>query len=84
IKEMREIQEVGETTRPGRAPLLKAFETNYLDKLDAAAKAKNWSQYSALVPSAVNACNQCHVKVDFAFIKYQIPSAPPAPLKMTP
>ncbi len=30
FKEMKEIQEVGETTRPARAPLLKASETNYL------------------------------------------------------
>jgi hypothetical protein len=83
FKEMREIQEVGENTRPARAPLLKAFETNYLDKLDAAAQAKNWPQFSKLWPQAVNACNQCHVKSDFAFIQYVLPAAPPAPLKMT-
>lgn len=83
IKEMTEIQEVGETTRPARAALLKAFESNYLDKLDAAAKAKNWSQYSKLMPQVVNACNQCHVKVGMAYIVYQVPSAPPAPLKMS-
>jgi hypothetical protein len=83
IKEMKEIQEVGETTRPARAPLLKAFETNYLDKLDAAAKAKNWSEYSSLTPQVVNACNQCHAKVQMAYIVYQLPAAPPAPLKMS-
>lgn len=83
IKEMKESQEIAETTRPARAPLLKAFETNYLDKLDAAAKAKNWSQYSKLFPQVVNACNQCHAKVQMAYIVYQLPSSPPAPLKMT-
>ena len=82
IREMTEIQEVGETTRPARAPLLKAFETNYLDKLAAAAKAKNWSQYQSLTPQVINACNQCHAKVEMAYIVYQLPSAPPAPLKM--
>ncbi len=83
IKEMKEIQEVGETTRPARAPLLKAFETNYLDKLDAAAKAKNWSQYQSLMPQVISACNQCHAKVEMAYIVYRLPSAPPAPLKMS-
>jgi hypothetical protein len=83
IKEMKEIQEVGEITRPARADLLKAFESNYLDKLDAAAKAKNWSQYSKLFPQVVNACNQCHAKVKMAYIVYQLPPSPPAPLKMT-
>jgi hypothetical protein len=83
FKEMKEIQEVGETTRPARAPLLKAFETNYLDKLDAAAKAKNWSQYQSLVPQVINSCNGCHAMTGFPFIVYQLPSAPPAPLKMS-
>ncbi len=83
IDEMKEIQEVGETTRPARAPLLKAFESNYLDKLEAAAKAKNWAQYQALVPQVINACNQCHVKTEKPYIVYQLPAAPAAPLKMT-
>jgi len=34
LKEALEIQEVGETTRPARAPLLKAFEASYLDQLN--------------------------------------------------
>lgn len=85
IEEMKEIQEVGENTRPGRAGALKAFEGAYLDKLEAAAKAKNWSQYQALVPQAINACNTCHVtsKPEHPYIVYQLPSAPVAPLKMT-
>jgi hypothetical protein len=85
IDEMKEIQEVGENTRPGRAGALKAFETNYLDKLDAAVKAKNWSQYQSLTPQVVNACNQCHVssKPQHPYIVYQVPSGPVAPLKMS-
>jgi hypothetical protein len=34
LKEAREIQEVGETTRPGRASGLKAFEQAYLDPIE--------------------------------------------------
>lgn len=83
IDEMQEIQETAELTRPSRAPLLKAFEDNYLNKLQAAVKAKNWSQYQSLTPQAINACNQCHVKTEHAYVVYQLPSAPPAPLKMT-
>lgn len=33
LKEAREIQEVGENTRPARAPMLKAFESANLDKI---------------------------------------------------
>jgi hypothetical protein len=39
--EKLEIQEVGETTRPNRAPMLNAFEDNYLAPLDAAILAKD-------------------------------------------
>lgn len=85
LDEMKEIQEVGENTRPGRAAALKAFESNYLDKLEAAVKAKNWSQYQTLTPGVISACNQCHVtsKPEHPYIAYQLPSAPPAPLKMS-
>jgi hypothetical protein len=41
LKEAREIQEVGETTRPGRAAGLKAFEQAYLDPLEKTIKAKD-------------------------------------------
>jgi hypothetical protein len=83
IDEMLEVQETGEMTRPSRAPLLKAFENNYLNKLQAAVKAKNFSQYSSLTPQVINACNQCHVKTEHAYVVYQLPSGPTAPLKMT-
>ena len=83
IKEMKESQEIAETTRPARAPVLKAFESNYLDKLDAAAKAKDWSKYQTLTPQVINACNQFHSKVQMAYIVYQLPAGPVAPLKMS-
>src|SRR5574342_624441 len=44
LKEAREIQEVGETTRPARADSLKGFETSYLDPLEAAIKAKDFKK----------------------------------------
>jgi hypothetical protein len=83
IKEMKEIQEVGEATRPSRVAMLKAFEKNSLDKLDAAAKAKNWSQYQSLTPQVITACNGCHSAVGMGYITYQLPASPPAPLKMS-
>ena len=64
------------------AAMLDADEKKASDP-NAAAKAKNWSQYSSLTPQVVNACNQCHSKVQMAYIVYQLPAAPPAPLKMS-
>lgn len=45
LKEAREIQEVGEKTRPARAQALKAFEKSYLDPLDEAIKAKDFKKF---------------------------------------
>src|SRR6478752_3118264 len=45
LKEALEIQEVGETTRPARAAGLKAFETAYLEPLDASIKAKDFDGF---------------------------------------
>jgi hypothetical protein len=84
IKEAREIQEVGETTRPGRAAALKAFEKTYLDPIDAAIKSKDWKKFDSAFQAGVAGCNACHVSQDFAYIKYELPSAPPSPLSMKP
>ena len=58
---MREIQEVGETTRPGRAASLKAFESTYLDPLEKTIKAKNSKEFDTAFNSALKGCNSCHV-----------------------
>src|SRR6266508_5463962 len=46
LDEMIEIQEVGETTRPNRAPALKAFEEGYLTALDKAIQAKDKAAFT--------------------------------------
>ncbi len=84
LKEAREIQEVGENTRPGRAPMLKAFESAHLDKLDAAIKAKNWKEFDGAFKQAVEGCNGCHASNGFPFIKYQLPKASPSPTSVKP
>src|ERR1041384_6552959 len=47
IIEMVEIQEVGETTRPARAPALKSFESSFLDPLDDQIKAKDKAKFES-------------------------------------
>jgi hypothetical protein len=84
LKEMREIQEVGETTRPARAPMLKAFESTFLDKLADTIKAKDGKKFDAQFKQTVEGCNGCHVANDFAFIKYQLPKSSPSPTSVKP
>lgn len=82
IKEAREIQEVGETTRPARAQALKAFEQSYFDPLDKAIKAKEFKAFNKAFDDAVQGCNGCHASQGFPYIKYVLPKQLPAPLSM--
>jgi hypothetical protein len=82
IIEMREIQETGEITRPPRAPALKAFESSFLDPLDAASQAQDKTQFETAYRSAIQGCNACHgsqTSTDFpkgfGFIKVQVPTS---------
>jgi hypothetical protein len=84
IKEAREIQEVGETTRPPRAKGLKQFEKNYLDPLDAAIKAKNFNNFDKTFKAGIAGCNGCHAGEGFAYIKYELPKAANSPLSTKP
>jgi hypothetical protein len=60
LDEMTEIQEVGETTRPGRAPMLKAFEDGFLQPMDAAILAKDKSKADTAFKNMIGGCNGCH------------------------
>src|SRR6266545_1154420 len=80
LTEMREIQEVAETTRPARAPALKSFESSFLDPLEEQIKAKDKAKFESAYNSAVQGCNSCHgsqTSADwpqgFKFIKVQAP-----------
>lgn len=84
LKEAREIQEVGENTRPARAAMLKAFESANLDKLGEAIKAKNWKQFDTTFKATVEACNGCHAANGFPFIKYELPKSSPSPTSVKP
>ncbi len=81
LGEMIEIQEVGETTRPARAPALKSFESSFLDPLDEAIKAKDKGKFESAYNSAIQGCNSCHgsqtsadFQQGFTFIKVQVPT----------
>jgi hypothetical protein len=81
LAEMREIQEVGETTRPARAPALKSFESSFLDPLEEQIKAKDNTKFESAYNSAIQGCNSCHgsqTSADwpqgFGFVKVQVPT----------
>ena len=89
LKELREIQEVGEITRPNRKDALISFEENFLgfDKdpqegtLQNAINKKNFAEFNRSFKSAIAGCNGCHQSTGFSFIKYKLPAKSELPLQ---
>src|SRR5512143_957398 len=84
LDEMLEIQEVGETTRPGRAPMLKAFEQNFLDALNTTIDAKDKTAFTKAFKDAISGCNACHAAAagtnwsSYKYVNIQVPKTDPA------
>jgi hypothetical protein len=82
--EMVEIQEVGETTRPGRAPALKAFEDGFLTPLDQAILAQDSAKAADALNTLVVGCNACHAAStganwsSYGYVQIQLPPTNPA------
>jgi hypothetical protein len=76
IKEMTEIQEVGEATRPSKADALKGFEEGNLAPLELAIKNKDFSTFKGAFEEAAAGCNGCHAGTGNPFVKYVLPHAP--------
>ena len=79
LKEAREIQEVGEITRSGKADLLKNFEQNFLDPIDTAIQATDTAAFNTAFSSAIEGCNGCHVATGHPYVRVQEPLTPPQP-----
>ncbi|GEM_PF-404374 len=77
LKEATEIQEVGETTRPNNADLLKNFEHTYLDKLAKDIEAKDKNAFNADFPKTLDGCNACHQATGHPYVHVQPPTKEP-------
>jgi hypothetical protein len=84
LKEAREIQEVGEATRPQFASGLKNFEKLHLEPLASAIKDKDWKKFEHEVKRAEEGCNSCHAAQGYPFIKYELPRTSPSPTSNRP
>jgi hypothetical protein len=82
LQEAKEIQEVGETTRPKRAQALKNFESKYLDPLEKTLQARDFKSFDAAFSETVDGCNNCHKDAHYGFIKYELPSAALTPASL--
>src|SRR5207248_1472968 len=73
ITEATEIQEVGETTRPKNAALLKNFEQTLLGPIQNDIKNKDLATFKKDYASAIEGCNACHQATGHPYVRVQIP-----------
>jgi len=79
LKEAVEYQEVGETTRPGNAELLKTFEEGPLQAVIDAVDAQDKDAFDTAYAAAMGACNACHGITGHPYVEYQEPPVTPVP-----
>ena len=84
VKEIGEIMEVGETTRPKRKAGLSKFTDGPLKALNDAITAKDIAAFDTAWTAEVKGCNDCHDEQGFKFMEWKLPSTPPADLRLTP
>jgi len=82
LKEMPEIQEVAENTRPGRKPALQAFEQAALVPLATDIVNQDLDAFNKDFATATAYCNACHAATDFGYIQYALPAQAAAPVTM--
>lgn len=82
LKEAVEIQEVGETTRPSKADLLKAFEESYLKPLAESIVNQDFNDFQNKFNAMVQGCNNCHQGTGHRYIVYRLPDAPLVPAQL--
>ncbi|MCL5734366.1 MAG: S-layer homology domain-containing protein [Actinobacteria bacterium] len=84
LDEMVEIQEVGETTRPARKAMLKAFEDSFLTPLGTTIAAQDKPAFTTAFNNMIAGCNGCHAASasadwnSYQFVKIQKPTNDPA------
>jgi hypothetical protein len=82
LKEMTEILEVAETTRPGRAVALQGFQRGALSPVARDIVNQDLSAFNKDFSAMVEQCNGCHRASGLAFIVYQVPERPATPAKL--
>ncbi|MGH9663138.1 MAG: hypothetical protein ACRD9L_01780 [Bryobacteraceae bacterium] len=82
LKEMTEILEVAETTRPGRAGALQGFQRSALSPVARDIVNQDLSGFNKDFNAMVVQCNGCHRASGLAFIVYQVPERPATSAKL--
>ena len=82
LKEMPEIQEVAETTRPARKEALQGFEQATLVPLANDIANQDLAAFNRDFATTVAYCNACHVATGFGYIVYKLPAQAAAPVNM--
>src|SRR5574340_1047677 len=76
LKEMVEVQEVGETTRPAKGDALRAFEQGALKPLALDIVNQDIKAFAADFNTAAATCNGCRLANAVGYIVFKLPARP--------
>lgn len=84
LKELRGIFRIAATTRPKYTAELEAFDRQHLTPIEEAIKARSWGAFATAFGQGVEASDEVHRRLGYAFIRYRLPTHPPDFLDLGP
>ncbi len=84
LKEIKELMEFGQFTRPKYEGDLEEFMTQQLAVLERAIRAQDFEAFHAGFQAAIEQANAYHEKHDKAFLRWKLPDMPPLDLDVNP
>ena len=84
LRGIRKILNNAALTRPKYKAALEQFAKEHLEGLDAAMRQRSWQDFERLIAAAIEASDRYHAEWGYAYIRYRIPSQPPAEYLLPP
>ncbi len=74
---VRKALSTAKLTRPKYREAIDHFVAEFLDGMDAAIRARDWSRFEQLVRASIEASDALHREWGYAYIQYRMPTDPP-------
>jgi hypothetical protein len=73
----RKALSTAKLTRPKYQEAIDRFTREFLDPIDSAVRAQDWSRFEQLVQKSIEASDVYHQEWGYAYIRYRMPEHPP-------
>jgi hypothetical protein len=84
FRELRKTTQIAAVVRPTYREALAEYDSDFLRPLDAALRAKDWEAVEVATARGIDAANDAHRRLGYAYIEWQMPASPPPYLNLSP